>query len=1221
MKWVVGGPDLPPDLLQLVEDGRLVFFCGAGISLRCGLPDFRGLVEAVFEHTHQPMVDLEKEEFENGQYDRVLGLLESRIGAELVRKAVVRTLDLDPNANLATHRALIDLARARDGTYRLVTTNFDRAFECAARDAGITLDAGPRLPVPKPGVWNSIVHLHGRISDADPEGRSLVLTSADFGAAYLTERWASRFLTELFRRFSVLFVGYSLNDPVVRYMMDALAADRAAGDVVGKAFVLDGCTEAEAEQRARAWRAKGVIPVLYDNRDNHAALHETLVKWAACHRRGLLGKESIVQELGSRSPTRPFDQDPVVSQVVWAMREESGHVANVFARLDPAPPVEWLRVFQEQGLLALPCAPSAAGGDRGWTVPLVDSGERTTSASGLNPITTALGKWLARHLDNPEVLDWALRSGSVLHPEFRSIIRRRLAENLNMPAALRQLWKVLASEAGFIQTNVQRFSLDLHEALKSGEWDIQLKLGILNALSPVLELRPSIHPVMFSDDPRDEGAISHFAEADVVPQCGDSARLLLDAISESPRKQQILTDLADDVTSLLKQAMLLFEMVQMAGPLWDLSYSDQPSIAPHSQNSGLRDWTILLELCRDAWAALRDTDALHARRLVERWRTLPYPIFRRLCLFAMAQSDLYSLEECLAYLLENGGWWLWSIYVYREKFRLLNCIWPNLGNREAEELVTRIVSGPPRSMFRDDLSDEEFRRIVDREVWLHLSKLQRFGRPLPQPGETKLVELSARYPEWRIEDEDRCEFPVWIEGGVGEPPVQKQDEFVNLTDDEVIKRLGATPLSDDDLARWRRLLHANPTRGSALLAMMADKGAWREKIWHAALESFGVQKQIVSQWPMLAPILASAPDSLLQEVRVPLAWCLKEVAEAAEAEPVPLFWQVWDRLQPYAFRAAPQDVTDVLTAALNTTSGHLTQALLDYVASARPQRASDLPDDVWRRLTALLRGEGQSFKLARVLLASRLAWFYSLNPAWVEEHFLPYFDWNQSPEGPGVWQGYLWQARITPELWPRIKTHFLAALKERHRLGHADRRICELFGAICFDRPEWLTTEETRDALRSLDARGRAMVAHVIWKRLEGAGAQSEVLWNDLIGPWLDSVWPKDLHMRDPDSSLNLAMAATYSGASFRAAVDVIKPLLVPAKHCSLLWERLLDAGIPGREPQATLNLARAIVDTERTWPDSRLRDILNQIHAADPAAAQQPEFRNLSEYLLRHNQ
>ena len=68
------------------------------------------------------------------------------------------------------------------------------------------------------------------------------MASADFGAAYLTQRWASRFLSELFRRFAVLFVGYSVEDPVVRYMMDAFAADRALGEGVRKAFVLAGCS-------------------------------------------------------------------------------------------------------------------------------------------------------------------------------------------------------------------------------------------------------------------------------------------------------------------------------------------------------------------------------------------------------------------------------------------------------------------------------------------------------------------------------------------------------------------------------------------------------------------------------------------------------------------------------------------------------------------------------------------------------------------------------------------------------------------------------------------------------------------------------------------------------------------------------------------------------------------------------------------------------------------
>ena len=41
----------------------------------------------------------------------------------------------------------------------------------------------------------------------------MVLTDKDFGRAYLTEGWARRFIQDLFLKFTVLFVGYSHNDP------------------------------------------------------------------------------------------------------------------------------------------------------------------------------------------------------------------------------------------------------------------------------------------------------------------------------------------------------------------------------------------------------------------------------------------------------------------------------------------------------------------------------------------------------------------------------------------------------------------------------------------------------------------------------------------------------------------------------------------------------------------------------------------------------------------------------------------------------------------------------------------------------------------------------------------------------------------------------------------------------------------------------------------------
>jgi hypothetical protein len=45
-----------------------------------------------------------------------------------------------------------------------------------------------------------------------------------FGQAYMLAGWATRFVVELLRNFMVVFIGYSLNDPVMCYMVEALAA-------------------------------------------------------------------------------------------------------------------------------------------------------------------------------------------------------------------------------------------------------------------------------------------------------------------------------------------------------------------------------------------------------------------------------------------------------------------------------------------------------------------------------------------------------------------------------------------------------------------------------------------------------------------------------------------------------------------------------------------------------------------------------------------------------------------------------------------------------------------------------------------------------------------------------------------------------------------------------------------------------------------------------------
>jgi len=287
MQFVRNGPDIPERLLQAHEDGRVVFFCGAGISYPADLPGFAGLVTRLFDSLGETPDAVQQAAIKAGQFDTAIGLLEAGIvnGREMVREALIRILtpDLTAPAATATHEALLTLGKNRERRIRLITTNFDRLFEEVISGKGLTFARyeAPLLPVPK-NRWDGLVYLHGLLPTAPTASKldCLVLSSGDFGLAYLSERWASRFVSELFRNYTVCFVGYSINDPVLRYMMDALAADRLLGESPPEMFVFGSHSKGNEGERANEWRSKNVTPILYREYNRHAYLHKTLRAWA-----------------------------------------------------------------------------------------------------------------------------------------------------------------------------------------------------------------------------------------------------------------------------------------------------------------------------------------------------------------------------------------------------------------------------------------------------------------------------------------------------------------------------------------------------------------------------------------------------------------------------------------------------------------------------------------------------------------------------------------------------------------------------------------------------------------------------------------------------------------------------------------------------------------------------------------------------------------------------
>ena len=68
MRFVTNGPDIPEELIEAHKAGKVVFFCGAGISAPLGLPTFQKLVRLLYKSLDTVAQKDEYPAVLNGQY-------------------------------------------------------------------------------------------------------------------------------------------------------------------------------------------------------------------------------------------------------------------------------------------------------------------------------------------------------------------------------------------------------------------------------------------------------------------------------------------------------------------------------------------------------------------------------------------------------------------------------------------------------------------------------------------------------------------------------------------------------------------------------------------------------------------------------------------------------------------------------------------------------------------------------------------------------------------------------------------------------------------------------------------------------------------------------------------------------------------------------------------------------------------------------------------------
>ena len=369
MRFRPDGPDIPDELVALQEKGDTIFICGAGVSRTVGLPSFRGLVQSVYnelgedwrQHPAEREVMVDHGRLAN-QFDRMLRILERRLAAsnlprqlgmrERILTAVRNALSPPDGANLSNHLALFELSRDQEGQSRIVTTNFDTLFERSwleKHGKASASHANSAMPQPKTSGFRGVLHLHGRLADNRQEIKlaetDLVLTSAEFGDAYLRSGWASRYVYDLVRAHTVVLVGYEADDPPMRYLLEVLESDRERFPDLHKVFAFAPYEPAQEALVAELWKAKGVEPILYPpNGNDHSSLYDSLREW---------GRYDAIRPRGAREQLRPILAAPPKSLAKEDLQRcgsllGHGDASRLLRELSPSP--DWLAPLSERGV-------------------------------------------------------------------------------------------------------------------------------------------------------------------------------------------------------------------------------------------------------------------------------------------------------------------------------------------------------------------------------------------------------------------------------------------------------------------------------------------------------------------------------------------------------------------------------------------------------------------------------------------------------------------------------------------------------------------------------------------------------------------------------------------------------------------------------------------------------------------------------------------------------
>ncbi|WP_175752634.1 SIR2 family protein [Burkholderia anthina] len=1267
LRFLPDGPSIPNELLSLRDKGEVVFFCGAGVSMPVGLPSFFKLTKCVMTRLGVSPASkigklmapaMEKNDPDLAPpLDQVFGLLHREYSRPRVEREVNWLLKIPKAANPTKHEAILRLSADASGTPLVVTTNFDLMFERANRQ--LRRWTPPLLPpMTAMEVPTGIVYLHGRLRQQSDDGQNLVLSSADFGRAYLADGWATTFMRQLLEQRVVVLLGYSASDPPVRYLLEGLSASNSA-----KLRTIYAFDRGEPETVRAKWHELGVTGIAFRQFDD---LWTTLEAWSV----RAINKDSWTASVLAHAHTSPRSLLPHQrGQVVALVETREG--AKAFADAEPPPPAEWLCVFDkfsrygrpekngwsndaaeinphvEFGLDDDPPRPPAnsrstdvGGVDLIGTLATDDDGQNYMRLAGMrsSPGTVDskrlwwLVRWFERVAEQPAAIWWAARQRS-LHSSLLEAVDRRLNGRNGAVSAFegesRHIWALMSESFAELPEDVREFSwYRLADRIRTEGWSTSVLRKLEKIAQPRLSVkamsatRPPVPP------PIDESVdMERLVRFEVVTAQRHGADInvpdhLVLAVFQIVRR------------ILLRSIDLLNEIIG------SLSYFRLPAIEPDARPGGhIRhregveaDFFWAVEL----FQRLCDLYPEGARDEMVTWPKSDRYFFDKLKLHFWRNRIVFD-GECVEQGLNGlSDEVFWNAYMRREVLLLLKDRWCDVRPEIRRRIEQRFIDG--RQPYEGEAPEDYEQRVIF-DAGTSLGWLERNGCELSRSA-VNILSAIRRRPDWS-EDAEKAADHDW-DGRSGW--VQRKTDPENLLHlplAEIIPQ--ALKLSRHDNsdfvehAPFAGLASARPVRALRALSLYEPGGDHSVFLW----------KQLLSNWPDAAPRkallicaykLAGAQEDLFFRIRFEATSWIEKYLPRLFSYRKNVFWSLWDRVFDKIIamggRATESAIHEIrqggevksfsrsMDFAINAPVGRMVETLFSTFGGKCYQLNEGLDVELLERICRALTSPGDGAHHAATLVGRRLNFLFYVDSRWVKRRILQLFS-RKNTLSNAVWAGLIWEANVpSAALFHLLKSDFIALFSESKSLLSDEELERNAVHMLIVARYWWandrryINAVECRRILQEISDLGRQSA---LW--MVGRIVVDQSAWETFGKSFFVSTWPQEVVLQSSAITESMIRMAQDLPNLFNKVVETVRDYLTPIEHPDVvlygLREKMTEnLSLSRRWPKQVLFLIDRIIEQAPSYPPMGLRELLDEIVEAAPTLRTAKSWRRLHNLL-----